>query len=69
MKKSGLWNFLDDIQATAEQAHDLLNFRSIGQESFECYVSKLIGSPSTNTPNSRRAPYQEDYPLPLEASM
>ena len=44
----GLWNFLANKQVTHEQLHDLLAFRSIGQEEFENYVStKFLRQPST----------------------
>lgn len=52
---SGLWNFLESKEATPEQAHDLLNFRSIGEEAFERFVStKLIGIPSASAPNRKK---------------
>ena len=52
---SGLWNFIENIQATPEQAHDLLNFRAIGQDAFEGFVSsKVIGLPSTAAPTRRK---------------
>ena len=38
----GLWNILEKKEATNEQAHDLLNFRSIGQESYELYVKDRL---------------------------
>lgn len=34
----GLWNVFANKEATPDQAHDLLNFRSIGQEAFEQVV-------------------------------
>ena len=47
---TGLWN-LECKKATPEQSYDLLNFRSIGQEAFEAYVStKLLSLPSTAAP-------------------
>ena len=47
----GLWNFLDNIQATPEQSRDLLTFRKIGQSSFEEYISsKLLKQPSIQAP-------------------
>lgn len=51
---TGLWNF-ECKEATSEQSHDLLNFRSIGQEAFEAYVSnKLLSLPSTPAPMRRK---------------
>lgn len=47
---SGLWNLLEGNllegnEATPQQAHGLLNFREIGQDSFDRYVStKIIGA-------------------------
>ena len=47
----GLWNIFEKKEATNEQAHDLLNFRSIGQMSFELYVKeRLLKEASTNAP-------------------
>lgn len=55
LELNGLWNFLENKEATPEQAHDLLNFRNIGQEAFERFVSsKVIGLPSTSAPNRRK---------------
>ena len=52
---SGLWNLIENAQATPEQAHDLLNFRAIGQEAVEGFVSsKVIGLPSTAAPTRRK---------------
>ena len=51
----GLWNFLENKEATPEQAYDLLNCRRIGQEAFEKFVLyKIIGTPSTGAPNRRK---------------
>ena len=51
----GLWNFLDNIQATPEQSRDLLTFRQIGQSSFEEYISsKLLKQPSTQAPVQKK---------------
>ena len=45
----GLCNFMENKEATPEQSHDLLNFRHIGQQAYERYVSaKIIGLPSTS---------------------
>ncbi len=47
----GLWNFLRSIQASPEQAHDLLTFRSVGQAAFCCYIqTKLLKKKSTDAP-------------------
>ena len=47
----GLWNIFEKKKATTEQAHDLLHFRSIGQETFENLVKyRLLKDPSTNAP-------------------
>ncbi len=44
-----LWNYLECKQASLEQAHDLLNFRNIGQEAYESFVStKYLHIPSTS---------------------
>lgn len=52
---NSLCNFLEEKEATPEQSHDLLNFRQIGQEAYEQYVSsKIIGLPSTPAPNRRK---------------
>ena len=54
----GLHNFLQNKQATPEQAHDLLNFRDIGQKGFENYTSsKLLKLPSTNAPVRKKRLY------------
>lgn len=47
----GLWNVFEKKEATPEQKHDLLNFRSIGQQSFEHFVKyRLLKEVSTNAP-------------------
>ena len=47
-ENQGLWNFIKQLKATSEQAHDLLHFRAIGQSGYEEYIqSKLLNSPST----------------------
>ena len=44
-----LWNFLECKQASLEQSYDLLNFRNIGQEAYESFVStKYLHMPSTS---------------------
>ena len=47
----GLWNIFEKKEATPEQAHDLLNFRSIGQQAFEHSVKyRLLKDVSTEAP-------------------
>lgn len=49
--KPGLCTLLDHKQATPEQAHDLFNFRVIGQVAFENHVKyKILKQPSTEAP-------------------
>ena len=51
----GLLNFLDDVHATPEQSHDLLNFRNVGQQAFENLVQyKLLQKASTNAPERKK---------------
>lgn len=55
MKGNGLWNFLDGKEATPEQAHDLLNYRKIGQDSFDSYINtRIVGKPSTNASKRKK---------------
>lgn len=55
MRANGLWNFLDGKEATPEQAHDLLNYRKIAQDSYESYINtRIIGIPSTNAPKRKK---------------
>ena len=50
-ENQGLWNFLDNKQATPEQSHDLLQLRKIGQEAFENYVcTTYLNTASTDAP-------------------
>lgn len=50
-----LWNVFKAQKATPEQAHDLLNFRQIGQGAFVTFVTeKLLGLPSTAAPTRRK---------------
>ena len=50
-ENQGLWNILAGKKATDEQSHDLLNFRTIGQQGFEQFVKrKYIKGASTNAP-------------------
>lgn len=54
-QNQGLWNFLDNKQASSKQTNDLLKHRDIGQSSFEYYVTtKLLKKPSTNPPSRRK---------------
>ena len=54
-ENNGLWNFLKSPKASSEQAHDLLQFRTIGLSGYEDYIhSKLISSPSTAAPVRRK---------------
>ena len=51
----GLWNFLREVRATPEQEHDLLNFRSIGQASFDQFVrGKILRQPTTKAPTHQK---------------
>ena len=51
----GLYNAFKGLKATNEQAHDLLNFREIGQAVHEAYVkSKLLNIPRTASPLRRK---------------
>ena len=44
----GLLNPFTNVHATSEQSHDLLNYRDIGNEQFEQYVTHRIAQiPST----------------------
>ena len=50
----GLWNFLDNIQASPEVSHDMLALR-IGQTAFETYVSsKLLQDASTQASTRKK---------------
>ena len=54
-ENNGLWNFLCSQKASSEQAHDLLNFREIGQAGFGSFVlAKLLNGPSTVAPVRRK---------------
>ena len=54
-ENSGLWNVFKMLKATNEQAHDLLNFRVIGQLGHEAYINaKLLNTPSTAAPVRRK---------------
>ena len=51
----GLQNFLSPTLATPEQAHDLLNFRQIGQEEFETHINYcILRDPSVSAPERRK---------------
>ena len=42
--------------ATPEQSHDLLNFRKLGQEAYESYVSyKFLHAASSNPPTRKKS--------------
>ena len=54
-ENNGLWNFLTAQKASSEQAHDLLQFREIGQAGYEALISsKLLNIPSTAAPIRRK---------------
>ena len=54
-ENNGLWNFLTAQRASSEQAHDLLQFREIGQAGYEALISsKLLNIPSTAAPIRRK---------------
>ncbi len=45
------WNIFERKRALPEQEHDLLRFRSIGQQAFEQFVKyRLLNEPSTEAP-------------------
>ena len=47
----GLYNFLENKEATPEQSHDLLSLREIGQKGFEHIVTtQYLRGTSTNAP-------------------
>ena len=47
---------IDNKLATPEQSHDLLNFRQIGQEAYESYVSyKFLHTASSNPPTRKKS--------------
>ena len=48
-RNMGLCNFLENVEATPEQSHDLMSLRSIGQQGFVSIVkSKFLKESSTN---------------------
>lgn len=50
-ENQGLWNFLREVRATTEQEHDLMNFREIGQASFDLYVQfKMLKESTAKAP-------------------
>ena len=54
-QNAGLCNVFIGRKATSEQAHDMLNFRPIGQAGYEAFVeSKLLHVPSTAAPVGRK---------------
>ena len=51
IENNGLWNIFKSLQANNEQAHDLLQFRVIGQSGYKAYIkTKLLNIPSTAAP-------------------
>jgi hypothetical protein len=50
----GLVNTFNGLIASPEQAHDLLNFRSIGQNAINCYVQQQILGKTTISSKIRR---------------
>ena len=51
----GLYNFLENKEATPEQSHDLMSLRAIGQQGFEGIVnSKFLNKTSTNAPTRKK---------------
>ena len=51
----GLHNFLSHTPATPEQTHDLLNFRTIGQEEFQAHINyRILRDPSMGAPERRK---------------
>ena len=55
IENNGLWNIFKSLQANNEQAHDLLQFRVIGQSGYEAYIkTKLLNIPSTAAPVRRK---------------
>ena len=50
-ENKGLHNFLENKEATPEQAHDLMSMRAIGQSGFESFVkTKYLQGTSTDAP-------------------
>ncbi len=50
-ENEGLWNIFESRQATAEQTHDLMNLREIGQTAMDNYIScTVLKKPSTEAP-------------------
>ena len=55
IENNGLWNIFKSLQANNEQAHELLQFRVIGQSGYEAYIkTKLLNIPSTAAPVRRK---------------
>ena len=51
----GVVNVFSGIEATTEQAHDLLNARKTGEQSLSTYITHhLLQKPSTDKPSIRR---------------
>ena len=49
-ENNGPWNSLKLQKANTEQAHDLLQFRAIGQSAYEEYISSQILNNTSTTP-------------------
>ena len=51
----GLWNIFEGKETNPEQAHDLHNFRQIGQKAFDYYVeTRFLNTPSTDAPKRKK---------------
>ena len=56
-ENQGLWNVLVAKQATEEQHHDLMRFRSIGEKGLEQYIqNKYLRTASANPPVRQKRP-------------
>uniref|UniRef100_A0A1X7UL74 Uncharacterized protein n=2 Tax=Amphimedon queenslandica TaxID=400682 RepID=A0A1X7UL74_AMPQE len=59
----GLFNPFSKVHATAEQSHDLLNYRDIGNRQFEQYVTHRIAQ----TPSTSQAPVRKKRLLTMSS--
>lgn len=51
----GLYNFLENKQATPEQSHDMMSLRAIGQQAFEAIAnSTFLNKSSTAAPTRKK---------------